>query len=83
MGTGEHIWFYTFPDSLYPISRIEWTMLPIRAPAESLHEKGLLHYWAMQFLHDEQGKLAGYAGLQSNAVFKDKRLNRRVVNFAI
>ena len=75
--------FYTFPDSLYPMSRIEWTMLPIQAPAESLHEKGLLHYWAMQFLHDDQGRLAGYAGLQSQGLFKGEALDRRVVNFAI
>ena len=75
--------FYTFPDSLYPMARIEWTMLPIQAPAESLHEKGLLHYWAMQFLHDDQGRLAGYAGLQSQGLFTSEPLNRRVVNFAI
>ena len=75
--------FYRFPDSLYPMARIEWTMLPIQAPAESLHEKGLLHYWAMQFLHDDQGRLAGYAGLQSQGLFKGEPLNRRVVNFAI
>ena len=75
--------FYTFADSLYPMARIEWTMLPIQAPAESLHEKGLLHYWAMQFLHDDQGRLAGYAGLQSQGLFKNEPLNRRVINFAI
>ncbi|WP_419164533.1 DUF3472 domain-containing protein [Candidatus Palauibacter sp.] len=75
--------FYTFPKSLYPMSRFEWTMLPIQAPAESLHEKELLHYWAMQFLHDDQGRLAGYAGLQSQGRFKGESLNRRVVNFAI
>jgi len=75
--------FYTFPDSLYPVSRIEWTMLPIQDPAESLHEKGLLHYWAMQFLHDEQGSLAGYAGFQSQSVFVDARIIPRVVNLAI
>ena len=75
--------YYRFPDSLYPMSRIEWTMLPIQAPAESLHEKELLHYWAMQFLHDDQGRLAGYAGLQSQGLFKNEPLNRRVINFAI
>ena len=75
--------FYAFPDSLYPLARIEWTMLPVQAPDESLHEKGLLHYWAMQFLHDEDGHLAGYAGLQSQGVFKSEPLPRRVVNFAI
>jgi len=75
--------FYTFPDSLYPLARIEWTMLPIQAPDESLHAKGLLHYWAMQFLHDEHGNLAGYAGLQSQGLFKGEPIDRRVVNFAI
>ena len=58
-------------------------MLPVQAPDESLHEKGLLHYWAMQFLHDEHGNLAGYAGFQSQGVFKNEPLHRRVVNFAI
>ncbi len=75
--------FYTFPDSLYPLARIEWTILPVQAPDESLHEKGLLHYWAMQFLHDEDGHLAGYAGLQSQGLFKGEPIDRRVVNFAI
>ena len=75
--------FYTFPDSVYPLARIEWTMLPVQAPDESLHEKRLLHYWAMQFLHDEHGHLAGYAGFQSQGVFRNEPLHRRVVNFAI
>ena len=53
-----------------------------RARGRARDEKGLLHYWAMQFLHDDQGRLAGCAGLQSQGVFKGERLNRRVVNFA-
>ena len=53
---------YTFPAGEY--WRLEWVFRPVVAPPESLHQKGLLHYYAMQF-HLGQGGNVGYAGLQT------------------
>ena len=77
-GAGNTYAAYTFPDSVY--SRLEWTMLPVRDPPESLMEKGLLHYYAMNWFGNDA---AGYAGFQSNGSIGHRRLNRKVVNFAI
>jgi len=58
---------------------LTWTMKPIQSPAESLHEKGFLHYYAVQF---EVGGNTGYAGLQTDGAWYRERLGP-AVNFSI
>ena len=71
---------YTFPDSSY--RRLEWTMLPVQAPPESLKEKGLLHYYAMTFYLTPDGR-GGSAGFQTDGHFKGESVNGRVINFNV
>ena len=68
---------YTMPEGAY--SALTWTMRPVQSPAESLHRKGLLHYYAFQF---DVGSTFGYAGLQSDGHYYGERQGK-VVNFSI
>ncbi len=58
-----------------------WTMKPVRFPAASLHDKGLLHYYAVSFWLGSTAT-AGYVGLQTDGHYYDERQGR-VVNFSI
>ena len=62
-------------------------MLPVVLPPESLKEKELLHYWALQFQMkdpDPEVVISGYAGFQSDGRHWDSgSVDSPVINFAI
>ena len=68
---------YVMPEGTY--AGATWTMKPIQSPPESLHDKGLLHYYAFQF---DAGPTGGYVGLQTDGHYYGERQGR-VVNFSI
>ena len=72
---------WIFPGETY--AAITWIMKPVAFPPPSLHEKGLLHYYALQFDAGSPSN-AGYAGLQTDAsVHNDHRREGRAINFSI
>ena len=84
-GPGNTYTDYDFPGSGY--ESLAWTFLPAVDPAESLREKGLLHYYAYNFaiLNHTQKVGKGYAGFQSDGhlTFGGRSRWGKVVNFAI
>lgn len=74
-------WYFP-PDQTYV--SLEWTFVPVVDPPASLAKEGLLHYYAYNFaLVNASSSLGGgYAGFQSNGIFKDIA-EGKVVNFSI
>ncbi len=80
---GTYTW-YEFPPGNYGVDSISWTFLPVTDPPPSLRNKGLLHYYAMNFgvTNSVNGFGRGYAGLQSNAYMHGRQWGK-AINFSI
>jgi len=78
----------TYSDWYFPADKtylsLEWTFIPVADPPASLAEEGLLHYYAYNFalLNSSQDIGGGYAGFQTNGIFKDEP-EGKVINFSI
>jgi hypothetical protein len=71
-----------FPGSSY--DSLEWTFVPIKNPATSLTNDGLLHYYAYEFwlTNSTAAVGGGYAGFQTNGIFNGTP-EGKVINFSI
>ena len=80
---GTYTW-YAFEAGDYGVDSISWTFLPVRDPPQSLADKGLLHYYAMNFgvTNSISGFGRGYAGLQTNGLMHGKQWGKSI-NFSI
>ena len=80
---GTYTW-YDFQAGDYGIDSLSWTFLPAVDPPQSLADKGLLHYYAMNFgvTNSTAAVGRGYAGLQTNGLINGKQRGK-AVNFSI
>lgn len=81
-GPGNTYTDYWFPGSGY--ESLAWTLQPMVDPPESLREKGLLHYYAYNFmLRNHTPEVGyGYAGFQTDGHIRRRRWGK-VINFSI
>lgn len=77
----------TYADWWYPgsgLTSIEWTVVPVQDPPQSLTTDGLLHYYAYTFGVNNQTSNVGYgyAGFQTNGIFQGI-FKGKVINFSM